>query len=148
MLPSTDVNYNSLSPLYTPPHLLLSQFHGCTMKHSIKDPVTAPWGVRITKADFDKLKKGFRPQMMEDRWECRADDLPDQRGNTTVRFYRSWKRSEQVALQVKSYNDGAVVGEITWNQGYTEDPFTEEDAKELATNLCQNLLGCEWAITS
>lgn len=118
------------------------------MNHSIKDPATAPWGVRITEADFDKLKKGFRPQMMEDRWECRADDLPDQRGNTTVRFYRSWQRSEQVALQVKSYNDGAMVGEITWNQGYTEDPFTEEDAKELVTNLCQNLLGCEWTITS
>ncbi|KAH8589855.1 hypothetical protein B0O99DRAFT_636000 [Bisporella sp. PMI_857] len=111
-----------------------------TMEH----PVTAPWGVRITNADFEKLKGGFQPKDMEDRWACSADK-PDQQGSIVVHWRRSWTGSEEIALRVNRLSDGAEIVEITWERGTGETQVSEIAGKTLATQLCQNLLGCEWA---
>ena len=108
--------------------------------------MTAPWGMLITSADFDRLKGGFKPEMMEHRWECSADD-PDPQGRMVVRLSRSWSGREQIVLVVKrcSDGDGAEIVEITWDQGNNEeDQLTEMDGKAMATSICRSLMGCEW----
>lgn len=37
-------------------------------ENPIQNPATAPWGLRISEADFAKLKRGFLPRDMDDRW--------------------------------------------------------------------------------
>jgi len=110
----------------------------------MEHPVTAPWGLRITSADFEKLKGGFQPQDMEDRWACTADE-PDQRGSTVVHWCRSWTGSEQIALRVNRLHDGGEIVEITWDTGAGAIRVSETAGKALATQLCRGLLGCEWA---
>ncbi len=111
----------------------------------MEHPVTAPWGMHITGADFEKLKGGFVPQMMEERWGCSADDL-DPQGRMMVRLSRSRTSREQIVLVVKlcSDDDGAEIFEITWDQGSGEDQLTELDGKSMATSLCRSMKGCEW----
>lgn len=110
-----------------------------TMEH----PLTAPWGVRITTADFDKLKGGFEPKQMEDKWACSADQ-PDPQGYTAVRWTQSWTGSETIVLRVNRLGDGAEVVDITWERGTGATQVDEDEGKALAAMLCKNVLGCEW----
>jgi len=105
-------------------------------------PITLPRSVQISSVDFDRLKAGFYPKDMEDRWECSAND-PDQQGIMVVRLRRSWTSSEQIAIRVKSTCNRAEIVESTWDRGNGRIQVTETKAKTLATNICKNLLGCE-----
>lgn len=108
------------------------------------DPATALWGLRITDLDFNRLKRGFQPRDMDDKWVCLADE-PDQ-DPMVVRWSRSWTGLQHVVLSVKRDTDGggAVIKEITWEQGDREEKVTEVEGKALATNLCNIHLGCKW----
>lgn len=110
----------------------------------MEHPITAPWGVHISSADFDRLKGGFSPKEMEDRWLCVADN-PDQQGGIVVRFCRSWTGREQIALKVKSLSNGAEIVEITWDRGNDKPQVTEIESKTLAGNICRNILDFESA---
>jgi len=108
----------------------------------MENPTTAPWGLRISNSDFEKLQVGFTPQNMDDRWEC-ATDKPDQQGNTTVRLSRSWSGSVEFILAVKGGGDnGAEIAQITWNKDALTP--TDAEAKEIASNICRNHMYCEW----
>lgn len=113
-----------------------------TMGH----PLSAPWGVHITADDFEKLKGGFKPRQMEDKWECTADQ-PDAQGCIVIRWTQSWVDIETIALRIKGLSDGAEIVDIMWERdtGAPGAPRRNEvEAKELATMLCQGVLGCEW----
>jgi len=113
----------------------------------MEHPVTAAWGVRMTRADLEKLKVGFQPMDMEDRWMCSADE-PDQQGNIVVHWCRSWTGSKEIDLHVNRLEDGgAEIVEITWDKKSGGIQVSEAQAKELATQLSRGLLGCEWSTT-
>lgn len=114
----------------------------------MEHPLTAHWGVRISSADLNRLRKGFAPQSMDDKWVCSADNSEPGGTTTTVHLSRSWTGREQFTLKVKSDERGAEITDIIWNRGKSEDPVEEKEAKEQATNLCRNLMGCEWSTRS
>jgi len=82
---------------------------------------------------------------MDDKWICVADK-PDHRGSIVVHWRRSWTGNERIALRVSRKSDGAEIVEITWERDTGVNQVSETAAKGLATQLCQNLLGCEWVI--
>jgi len=112
---------------------------------TMKYPLTAPWGVGITAADFEKLKRGFEPKQMEDKWACSADQ-PDLQGYIVVRWTQTWTERETIALRVNYLSDGAEIVDITWDRSTGATQVDEDEGKALVTMLCQNVLGCEWAI--
>lgn len=122
----------------------------------MKNPTTAPWNLDISRNDLEKLKRGFKPAAMEDRWMCRAD-APDAGGDFVVHLHRSWTGDEvfrvTVVLAAPANGDGAsahtderhaTMTDITWDKG-EEGTFlaTEEEAKDLATRVCRGVLGCD-----
>ncbi|KAF9701015.1 hypothetical protein EKO04_000882 [Ascochyta lentis] len=118
-------------------------------------PAKAPWDLPLSHSDYDKLLKGYRPEMMEDKWLSLADD-PDAQGNTIIRICRSWTRNEQFLLTVsiedtKDEKGGncAKIIEITWEtqKGNTliVDPGEEgeAEAKKRIVALCRGLMDCD-----
>lgn len=108
-------------------------------------PLTAPWGMRISNPDFDRLKSGFKPESMDHKWECSAS-APDAKGSVMVCLSRSWTGRQQIVMVVDrcSDGDGAEIVQITWDQGSSEARLTEMDGKAMATSLCKSLMGCVW----
>ena len=51
------------------------------------DPATALWGLSISDADFEKLKAGFQPVDMDDKWVTSVTDL--ERGSISITLSRS-----------------------------------------------------------
>lgn len=121
---------------------------------AMKNPATAPWNLDISHNDIEKLLRGFKPTAMEDRWVCRADQERDARGHFVVHVYRSWTGDELFRINVGlAVHDGnassaltderqAKIIDITWD---SQELFlaTESEAKNLATNVCRNVLGCD-----
>lgn len=121
---------------------------------TMKNSVTAPWNLGISRNDVEKLLKGFKPTAMEDRWMCRAD-TPDARGDFVVHVFRSWTGDEVLRMNVVLAaldGDGAsadtderhaTITDLTWDRGEGSFLATEVEAKNLATSLCRGLLGCD-----
>ncbi|KAF4828239.1 hypothetical protein CGCTS75_v007593 [Colletotrichum tropicale] len=119
----------------------------------MKNPTTAPWDLNVSRDDVEKLLRGFRPAAMEDRWMFRADE-PDVRGDFVVHVHRSWTGDELLRVNVVLAAPGggappantnephASITDITWDRGDGGFLSTEAEAKELATDLLRNVLGC------
>ncbi|KAK7705651.1 hypothetical protein SLS63_014111 [Diaporthe eres] len=120
----------------------------------MKNPITAPWNIGISRNDVKKLLAGFKPTAMEDRWMCRADE-PDARGDFVVHVHRSWTGDESLRINVVlAVPDGdgasahtderhATITDITWDRGEGSFLGTEVEAKDLATGVCRGVLGCD-----
>lgn len=131
---------------------------------------TASWGVRISDADFEKLKAGFQPRDMDDKWRVIATDDADPEGGSlitstttststsitgstmSVHFSRSWTGMVLYVLAVKPPRDrdggaSATIDAITWardRSGQSQMIHTQEEkAKQQVALLCRGLLGCE-----
>lgn len=121
---------------------------------TMKNPITAPWNIGISRSDVEKLLRGFKPTAMEDRWMCRAD-APDARGDFVVHVHRSWTGDELLRMNmVLAVPDGdgtsahtderhATISDITWDRGEGSFLATEVEAKDLATRVCRGVLGCD-----
>lgn len=114
----------------------------------IISPVTSAWDLSISASDFDKLKVGFRPECMEDRWVIQVTDPdpdPDQDGGgTSIHISRSWTYMELYTLHVKAGDDGSIkIESITWEGNQFDAVSGEEKSKKEAMYLCRALLGCE-----
>ena len=110
----------------------------------MEDPATALWDLSISDADFEKLKAGFEPEDMDDRWMVSVTDL-DQSGNISIHISRSWTEKELYRLAVKP-NDGASgvrIEAITWEQNLGGIHISEEQGKKEAVLLCRSILGCD-----
>jgi hypothetical protein len=110
----------------------------------MESPATAPWNVHISGTDLEKLKQGFKPQDMEDRWAC-VTDKPDERGSIVVHWQRSWTGTDQVVLRLNPLVDGAEIVEITWDRRSGANEVNEAEGKKLAKHLSQQFLGVQWA---
>ncbi|KAF2813238.1 uncharacterized protein BDZ99DRAFT_252032 [Mytilinidion resinicola] len=109
------------------------------------DPATAPWGLSISNADFEKLRAGFEPRDMDDKWAVSATD-PDQSGNISIRVRRSWTGKEHYILAVKPSDGGsrAQIEAITWEQNKGGIYISECLGKKEAVMICRGLLGCDF----
>lgn len=125
----------------------------------MKNPSTAPWDLPISRSDVEKLKQGFKPAAMEDRWKCHADVPPDARGDFVVHLHRSWTGDEVFRMnvvvlaapengeKVASANTGephARIADITWDRGDGTFLDSEDKAKEVAAGVCRGVMGCDF----
>jgi hypothetical protein len=119
----------------------------------LENPVTAPWGRKITHSDYTKMLEGFLPQVMEQRWMVKTD-TPDAQGHTILHVLRSWTSREMCRLDIKAGDfdrtydrDWATIVEISWDRSYWACRLgrdgTEEEAKRRALLFCRELMGCE-----
>ncbi|MCJ1417779.1 hypothetical protein MMC32_004124 [Xylographa parallela] len=110
----------------------------------MEEPAIAPWDVSISNADFQKLKAGFKPEDMDDKWLVSVTDL-DQNGKISIHITRSWTRKELYRLTVKPSDgaSGAKVEAITWEQNKGGIRISEEQGKKEAVLLCRSILGCK-----
>ncbi len=110
----------------------------------MQDPASAPWDLNITNKDFRRLKRGFNPQCMEDRWAVKVTD-PDQDGKISVHISRSWTEMHCYALAVKPRDgkNSAKIEAITWDLNRDGLYTKEEQAKGQAACVCRWVLGCE-----
>ncbi|KAI8623436.1 hypothetical protein F5Y19DRAFT_458664 [Xylariaceae sp. FL1651] len=114
----------------------------------MKKPLTAPWGLPISDADVEKLRVGFRPRDMDDKWEILIEE-PDENGNLSVHIIRSWLQEECYVLHIapkSSSNDGgsAMVHSITWEGNKAGLQCDAEQAQKEAVMLCRGHLKCEF----
>ena len=106
-------------------------------------PETISWDIDISKADFQKLKVGFRPVDQDDKWFFLATD-PDKAGITTIYIIRFFSRMTFYILKVKPGDGGCYkVDSFTYSKGVAI-PKTEERAKEHAVMLWRGHLECDF----
>jgi hypothetical protein len=115
--------------------------------NTMQEPATAQWGQSISDADFEKLKIGFEPQAMEDRWHITITDQ-SQSSNISIHLARSWTGIELYVLDVKpsdgDSNSGAKIEAITWEQNKSGIRISEEQAKKEVVILTRSILECEF----
>ena len=114
----------------------------------MKDPVTSSWGQDISDADFEKLKNGFQPQDMDDKWAVSAEESIEASGHfaISVHMVRSWTGIELFVLTIrpKDGSNSARIEAITWEQDRGAYEMSEERAKEDAMVVCRYILECEF----
>src|SRR4051812_22343921 len=106
----------------------------------MENPATVPWSVQLSAPDFAKLKQGFMPKQMDDKWACIVDEADD-RGSILVHWQRTWPEVDQIILRVNTKSEGAEIVEITWDKCSGLNKVSEEEGKKLAKDLSQGLLG-------
>ncbi|CAH0021771.1 unnamed protein product [Clonostachys rhizophaga] len=111
----------------------------------IDNDETASWGLSISSSDFQKLKNGFSPMSMDDKWVIKAME-PDQNGNITVHYARSWTGAQFYILTLRPADDNsAVVETITWRRGANTSATTSsKQARKESVILSRMLLGCRF----
>jgi len=109
------------------------------------DPATAPWSLTISDTDFEKLKAGFEPADMDDRWAISAADSNDGR-TTNITLARSWTGKKHYILVVKPRDSesGVKIEGITWEQNRGEIYISEEQGKKEVVILCRGFLKCDF----
>lgn len=105
---------------------------------------TVSWGLSISDTDFEKLKIGFHPVDMDDKWVVSAADS-DSSGKISITFGRSWTGQKIYILAIKPSigGSGVKIEAITWEQTKGRIHISEEYGKIEAVLLCRGLLGCE-----
>jgi hypothetical protein len=113
-------------------------------KGAMVDPATALWGLNISDADFEKLKAGFKPADMDDKWVISVTD--SKRGNISITISRSWTGKKHYILDVKPSNGDSCVKieAITWEQNKGGIYISEEQGKKEAVILCRSCLDCDF----
>lgn len=120
----------------------------------MKEPLTAPWDLSISDADVEKLKVGFKPHSMDDKWDILVEN-PDKDGNLSIHIIRSWLQEECYILHIapkQSSDDGggegggggAKVQGITWEGNKAGLQCDAQQAKKEAVMLARSLLQCEF----
>ena len=107
----------------------------------MQEPATAPWGLSINDADLKKLKAGFEPQDMDDKWRVTASDQ-SQRGTTSVHLARCGADKDLYVLAVKPSGSGGEVEAITWEQNKGGVRISEEQAKKEVVIITRSILDC------
>ncbi|KAI6467253.1 hypothetical protein MCOR17_004537, partial [Pyricularia oryzae] len=134
---------------------MAAQYPGNRMRDvkPMKEPLMAPWGIRISKKDVEKLMIGFESDDMDDEWDALIEN-PDGNDNKTIsiHFLRSWTGDEIYILhldndkdQQQSLQEGRTrVHSITWEGDKNGVCIDAEQAKKEVVLLARNLLYCEF----
>jgi hypothetical protein len=115
---------------------------------AMQEPATAPWGLSISDADFEKLKAGSKPQGMDDKWRVSTTGQ-SQSGTISVHLARNWTDKELYVLVVRpsgggSSGSGVKIEAITWEQNKGGIRISEEQAKKEVVIITRRLLGCDF----
>lgn len=114
--------------------------------YAMKQPATAPWGLRISDSDLERLKAGFKPKDQDDKWYfyVSATERP-----ISVHIARSAFNIDFYVLHVvtKPSNDSsggsiAEIASITW--GKDRGCLSDEQAKKEAVMISRSVLGCDF----
>lgn len=116
--------------------------------HTMKEPATAPWGLRISNTDLEKLKAGLKPQDQDDKWyiHTSATEQP-----ITIHIARSAFNIDFYILHivVKPGDDGssgssAEIASITWETNNNGIRISEEQAKKQVVVITRCNLECDF----
>lgn len=123
-------------------------------------PATSPWDVKLTGEKVERLRLGFKPMAMEDKWFVFADgdEVDGQEGKAgemRVHFFRSWTGMKIFELVVeldeskerkdgKGDERGGKIKELRWESSpEMVGDEGEEGAKEMVTEVCRWVLDIE-----
>ncbi|KAK1996981.1 hypothetical protein LX36DRAFT_712009 [Colletotrichum falcatum] len=94
----------------------------------------APWDCPLADGAWDRMKRGYQPENMDDRWAASL------KGEDRLVFERSWTGSPIVEIQVVAGDHTRIVA-IAWEgDGSVWAGGSEQSAKELVIQLCASLL--------
>jgi hypothetical protein len=109
-------------------------------------PLTAPWDLTVSDSDVEKLKAGFRPRNMDDKY---AWLIEDENGNISIHIIRYLVQVEEYILHIapKSSNGNsasAKIHSITWEGDLNGIQRDVEQAKENVVILARVILKCDF----
>ncbi|KAI0007239.1 hypothetical protein F4779DRAFT_629269 [Xylariaceae sp. FL0662B] len=117
--------------------------------NAMEEPATAPWGLSISDADYEKLKAGFEPHDQDDKWHVWFTEQ-SQSGTISIHLARTGTGKELYVLVVKpgdgggSSSSGVKVEAITWEQNKGGIHISEEQAKKEVVIITRRLLECDF----
>jgi hypothetical protein len=112
----------------------------------MKKPLTAPLDLAVSNSDVEKLKAGFRPRNMDDKY---AWLIEDENGNISIHVIRHFVKEEVYILHItpKSSNDNgasAKIHSITWEGDLNGIHNDLEQAKKNVVMLARVILKCDF----
>lgn len=112
----------------------------------MKKPLTAPLDVAVSDSDVGKLKAGFRPRNMDDKY---AFLIEDDNGNISIHCTRYYTGEEVYILHLapKSDNDNgasAKIHSITWEGDLNGIHRELEQAKKNVVFQARSTLKCDF----
>jgi hypothetical protein len=112
----------------------------------MKKPLTAPLDLAVSDSDVEKLKAGFRPRNMDDKY---AWLIEDENGNISIHVIRHFVKEEVYILHItpKSSNDNgasAKIHSITWEGDLNGIHNDLEQAKKNVVMLARVILKCDF----
>jgi hypothetical protein len=114
----------------------------------MKKPLTAPLDLAVSDSDVEKLKAGFRPRSLDDKY---AWLIEDENGNISIHIIRYFVQEEIYILHIapKSSNDNgasAKIHSIIWEGdviGIQNDVPVEQAIKKVVF-LARIILKCDF----
>lgn len=107
----------------------------------IEKPKACTWGLRVRAEDVTKIRAGFYPRDMDEKWLCEADE-PDIQGEVVVHFTRSWTLNEifrfRLVPDARGEEGSATITKFEYAPNYPE----EDEAKNMVVMICNNILEC------
>jgi hypothetical protein len=116
--------------------------------HEMRRPQTVQWDLPISDADFTILKKGLRPESMDDKWSVHPTYLQESNAYS-VSWARSWTGYPHYTLIIArniSSSKGPVIESMVFESlTRADNKITAEMAKQEVICLSRNVLGCKIA---
>ncbi|CAK7199548.1 hypothetical protein SEUCBS139899_002228 [Sporothrix eucalyptigena] len=111
------------------------------------EPMSGAWNLVVSDADWAKLRQGFTPRDMDDRWVYRVTPI-DRSGVITIHIARSWTDIQHYALHVLPAKDGepetTKIIAITWEQNTNGIHITQEQAQKEVVIITRSILECDF----
>ncbi|KAJ8111895.1 hypothetical protein OPT61_g5609 [Boeremia exigua] len=116
----------------------------------MKKPRTAHLDLAVSDSDLEKLKAGFRPRNMDDKY---AWLIEEETGNISIHVIRYFVKEEVYILHIapKSSNDNgasAKIHSITWEGDLNGTQVDVEQAKKHVVILARVILKCDLEMLS
>jgi hypothetical protein len=117
-----------------------------TLVKPMKKPLTAPLDLTVSDSDVEKLRAGFRPRSLDDKY---AWLIEDENGNISIHIIRHFVREEEYILHIapKSINGNsasAKIHSITWEGDMVGIHDDVEQAKKRVVILARVILKCDF----
>jgi hypothetical protein len=110
------------------------------------EPATVSWDVKISSADFVKLKAGFEPADQDNKWRVWNTE-ESHNNNICIHYARAGTGKRLYILHVKpddsDGNTGANIIAITWAQNKGGIAVSEMQGKKDAVSITRAVLGCD-----
>jgi hypothetical protein len=123
-----------------------ANIHEPKLVKPMKKPLTAPLDLAVSDSDMEKLKAGFRPRNMDDKY---AWLIEDENGNISIHVIRQLVRVEEYVLHItpKPSNEDSATAKIhciTWEGDLNGIHRDVEQAKKNVVMLARVILKCDF----